>query len=215
MNFDPGQFKVLDTNPGGTLESFNKYVDRMKLIFDLAFRKSDGTPYDPTDKEKKSMLLFRGGDDMKDLFEHVGKVETADTFDQAVQKIQQGLQGRTNAAVQRNLLLTNHPQGSKSFERWSKEITNTAKLISYDNYDWQAASVDAMLLQTSNPKLRERALQEDIDYEKFMKLGIAKEQSVKGAAQLEQASGGHSNVPTVTEEVRRLRLENQETKETN
>ena len=215
MNFDPGPFKVLDTNPGGTLECFNKYVERMKLIFDLAFRKSDGTPYDPTDKEKKSMLLFRGGDDMKDLFELVGQVAETDTFDQAIAKIVAGLKGRTNAAVQRNLLLTNHPQGSKSFERWSKEITNTAKLIDYNNYDWKAASVDAMLLQTSNPKLRERALQEDIDYEKFMKLGIAKEQSVKGAAQLEHASGNHSHTSLDTEEVRRLRLENKKLKNQN
>ena len=78
MNFDIPQFKSIDTNPGGTLESFRKYVDRIKLIFDLGFRKSDGTPYDPSEKEKKSMLLFRGGDDMKDLFEHVGRVTNTD-----------------------------------------------------------------------------------------------------------------------------------------
>ena len=179
MNFDPGPFKVLDTNPGGTLESLNRYVDRMKLVFDLDFRKQDGTPYVPDDKQKKSLLLLRGGDDMKDLFEQVGKVLDGDTFDAALTKIQDGLKARTNSAVQRNLLLTNFSQGKKSFERWSKEITNTAKLINYDNYDWKSASVDAMLLQTSNPKLRERSLQEDIDYDKFIKLGIAKEQSTK------------------------------------
>ena len=72
-----------------------------------------------------------------------------------------------------------------------------------------------MLLQTSNPKLRERALQEDIDYEKFMILGSAKEQSVKGAAQLEQASGGSSHTPSETEEVRRLRIENKKLKNQN
>ena len=134
MDLDPGPFKILDTNPGGTLETFNNYVDRIKLIFDFAFIKSDGTPYTPTEKQKKSMLLFRGGNDMKDLFEMVGQVAEDDTFDDSVKKIQDALKGRTNAAVQRNLLLTNHPQGTKSFERWSKEITNTAKLISYQNY---------------------------------------------------------------------------------
>ena len=35
-----------------------------------------------------------------------------------------------------------------------------------------------VLLQTSSPKLRERALQENVKYE-FIKLGIAKEQSRK------------------------------------
>ena len=36
----------------------------------------------------------------------------------------------------------------------------------------------------SDFKLRERALQEDIDFNKFLKLGIANEQSTKRAAQL-------------------------------
>ena len=106
---DPGTFKVLDVNPGGTLELFDKYVQRMKLIFELAFRKADGTPYAPSNKEKKVMLLFRGGDDMKDLFEDVGVVIDTDTFDGAVMKIRTGLQGRTNNVVQRNLLLANYP----------------------------------------------------------------------------------------------------------
>ena len=98
-----------------------------KLILELAFRKADGTPYEPCDKEKKAMLLFRGGDDMKDLYEHVGADTDIDTFDAAVTKIRKGLQGRTNV-VQRNLLLASYPQGTKSFERWSKEINNAAKL---------------------------------------------------------------------------------------
>ena len=72
LNLDPGTFKALDASPGGTLESFNKYVDHIKLIFDLAFCKADETTYQPTDREKKAMLPFCGGDDMKDLLQHVG-----------------------------------------------------------------------------------------------------------------------------------------------
>ena len=41
MNFDPGVFKSLDANPGGPLELFDKYIDKIELIFELAFRKSD------------------------------------------------------------------------------------------------------------------------------------------------------------------------------
>ena len=55
MNFDPGLFKSIDANPGGTLELFEKYIERMALIYELAFRKADGTPYEPSDKEKKAM----------------------------------------------------------------------------------------------------------------------------------------------------------------
>ena len=124
LNFDPGTFKSLDANPGGTLELLSKYVDRIKLIFDLAFCKADGTSYTPSDKDKKAMLLFRDGNDMK-------------TFDAAVKKFEDGLKAQTNNVVQRNLLLANYPQGSKSFDRWYKEVSNGAKIINYDNYDWK------------------------------------------------------------------------------
>ena len=100
LNLDPGTFKALDANPGGILELFNKYADHIKLIFDLAFCEADGTPYQPTDREKKAMLLFRVGDDMKDLFQHVGAVLGEDTFDQTITKISNGLKSRTNSVVQ-------------------------------------------------------------------------------------------------------------------
>ena len=63
------------------------------------------------------MLLFKGGDDMKNLFQYVGKVGDDDTYEQVVQKITKGLIDRTNKVVQRNLLFANSPQGSKTFER--------------------------------------------------------------------------------------------------
>ena len=139
-----------------------------------------------TDREKKAILLFRGGNDMKDLFQHVGGVLEEETFDQTIAKISNGLKSRRNSVAQQNLLLTNFPQGTKTFDRWSKEITNAAKLIHYTNYDWKQAPVDAILLQTSNPKLRERALQENVSYDDLLTLGIAKERSAKGAALLEK-----------------------------
>ena len=177
-------FKALDANPGGTLQRFRDYAEQMELLFQLIFRKADGTPYDPSDKEKKAMILFKGGKDMKNLFHHVGKVLDTYTYDDTVKKITDGLAERTNSVVQRNMLLSNHPQGTKSFEKWSQEITDIAKLIDYENYNWQQAAVDAVILQTSNAKLRERALQENVSYDEFLRMGIVKEQSAKGAALL-------------------------------
>jgi len=89
---------------------------------------------------------------MQDLFKYVAKVTNTDSFSDTVEKITNGLKTRTNSVVQRNLLLANFPQGTKSFDRWSKEISNAAKLIDYADYDWKQAAVDAMLLQTTNPK---------------------------------------------------------------
>ena len=75
------------------------------------------------------------------------------------------------------------------------------------------AVVDAIILQTSNPRLRERALQENASYEDLLKLGIVKEQSAKGASLLEQASVQASQMYIKAEEkVRKLQLENKKLK---
>ena len=203
-------FKALDANPGGTLQKFNHYTERIELLFELVFRKADGTGYSPTDREKKAMLLFKGGDDMRNIFRHVGKVLDTDTYAQAVKKIKDGLSKRTNKVVQRNMLLANFPQDSKCYKKWSQEICNAAELIDYEGYDFRQAAIDAILLQTSNPKLRERGLQENVSLEKLLEIGISKEQSVRGAEMLEQASGQGSSSGSIKmeEEVRRLKQEN-------
>ena len=114
MNFGPRVFKCSDANPIGTLEL---YIERMSLVFKLAFCKADGTPYESSDKDKKAMLPFPGGDNMKDLFQHVGAVETKDTYNEALTRIHTGLQNCTNSVVQRNLLFASFPQGTKFFEK--------------------------------------------------------------------------------------------------
>ena len=83
----------------------------MEILFQLVFHKADGAPYKPSDAEKKAMLLFKRGEDMKTLFQHVGKVLDTDTYEQAVKKISDSLSERTNKVVQRNMLLSNFPKG--------------------------------------------------------------------------------------------------------
>ena len=58
------QFKSVELQPGVTLKVFDRYIERLELVFLLVFRKADGTPYEPSDREKKAMLLLKGGDDM-------------------------------------------------------------------------------------------------------------------------------------------------------
>ena len=110
------------------------------------------------------------------------------------------------------MLLSNFPQGSKSFKKWSQEVSNAAKLINYVSYDWQQAAVDAIILQTSARALQEGALQENVTYDQLFKIDIAKEQSAKGATLLEQASGQQSVKVKMEEEVRRLQSENKQLK---
>ena len=46
-------FIASDADPGGTLSRFTRYVERMKQLFQLVFRKGDGWPYNPPDAEKR------------------------------------------------------------------------------------------------------------------------------------------------------------------
>ena len=73
-----------------------------------------------------------------------------------------------------------------------------------------------MMLQTSSGKLREKVLAENPEYDAVLKLGIAKEQSEKGAALLERAAGGsRTSESSVNEEVRRLQVQNKKLRKEN
>ena len=48
----------------------------------------------------KAIPLFKGGDDMKILFQHIGKVSDTDTYEEAVKKIIDGLSECTNKVAQ-------------------------------------------------------------------------------------------------------------------
>ena len=72
-----------------------------------------------------------------------------------------------------------------------------------------------MILQTSNARLRERALQDNVGYETLINLEVSKEQSALGAEKLEKASGASNQSGSrikVEQEVRRLRQENKQLK---
>ena len=65
-----------------------------------------------------------------------------------------------------------------------------------------------MVLQTSNPRLSERALQDNVSYDTLTNLGVSKEQYVSSATKLEKASGQFSQQSQsqvkVEEKVRKL-----------
>ena len=52
-------FVSVDTNPGATLQKFDGYVEQIELLFQSMFRKSYGTLFDPSDSDKKVMLLYK------------------------------------------------------------------------------------------------------------------------------------------------------------
>ena len=50
-----------------------------------------------------------GGEEMKVLFEHVGKVEEGDTFEGALEKTEKGVMKQTNQSAARFKLMQQYP----------------------------------------------------------------------------------------------------------
>ena len=179
----PGPFKGKDAEPEETLERFNDYMKTMDMVFSLSKRinPATGTEIEWSDIQKKNILQVEGGPEMRDLFEHVGKVESTDSYQGAMEKIKKALQKRGNRTSAVFKLFNGHKQGKNSFESWHKEVHKAAKLIDWEGYGADKAAVDAIIMQTSSLKLQQRAIQENPTYEELVNLGISQEQAKKKA----------------------------------
>ena len=48
--------------------------------------------------------------------------------------------------------------------------------MDWDNYNFEKAAVDAILIQTSSTKLRQKALQDNPSWDQLMDMGMGQEQ---------------------------------------
>ena len=80
-----------------------------------------------------------------------------DTFDGGVEKVR-GIVARTNQAMSRLKLLQQLPQEDSKFDDWSKEIMKEAHRCDWTGYDEKTAARNAIIFQTSDPKLRKKIL---------------------------------------------------------
>ena len=117
----PKAFKAKDKDAESLVIDFDLYVKTIKNFF-VATGKDTAT-----DKQKVALLQAVGDPDMVDLVEEVGKVTlepiaenaangvaavAADTFAQAIEKIRQGIVGKTNQAMSRLKLFQQMGQGT-------------------------------------------------------------------------------------------------------
>ena len=206
LQFSPGGFKAKTAEPEATLEIFDKYVVQMQRVFRLNRRTNPvtGDRVDFTDAEKKDIMLLEGGVDMEDLFKHVGKVQEGDTYAQAVDKIKEALRKRGSRSAAVYKLFSKNPQGSTSFDEWHRVVYEGAKRIDWTGYEAETAAVDAMIMQTSSQKLREKALQESPSYQEMVKLGIGQEQARIKAGVMPESETAEAT-RALQEEVRKLK----------
>ena len=201
----PGPFKAKKKDPERMLGEFKDYIKAVKDM--LVVTGKEGA----TAAVKKAMLRSVGGKDMVSLFDHVGKVEDTDTFDQAVTKIEDAIKAQTNKAMAKYKLFMGLPQEGESFSTWWTQIQEQADKCDFAGYDAKMAARDAILFQTSNNKLRKRVLAEDCDLPAVIKLGLAMEHSESKAGVLgksrKETDSEVRRLQDLEEEVSRLKLQ--------
>ena len=133
----PGIFKSKDAEPEATLEVFSDYCETMERVFRLTRRihPTTGNKIEYDDAEKKDLILVEGGEDMQDLFKHVGLVLEVDTYAAVVEKVKMALRKRGNRTAAVFTLFNGQAQGRKSFESWHRGVHKAAKLIDWTGYD--------------------------------------------------------------------------------
>ena len=219
----PRQFKGKDKDPETLLIDFDLYIKTVKNFF-IATDK-DGVP----DKQKIALLQAVGGVDMVDLVEETGKVNmvaipadanngieavAADTFDQAIDKIRQGIVNKTNQAMSRLKLFQQMDQGKQKFEPWTREIFKQSLRCNWDGYNTEAAARDAILYQTSDCKLRKKILADNLSYKDTILWGRAHEESGRKAKVVEETSN-KDKVRMLEERLGRLESTDTETEKHN
>ena len=110
---------------------------------------------------------------MKYLFKHIGKVTEAMTYTQKIEAVRAYVTGQTNQAMSRFKLFTSKAQGNQSFSSWWTKVCEQAEKCDFNGYTKEKAARDAIIFQTSDTKLRKKALAEDTDLDELVKLGLA------------------------------------------
>ena len=193
----PKAFKAKDKEAEVLLIDFDLYVKTIRNFF-IATGKDTAT-----DRQKVALLQAVGGPDMVDLVEEVGKVilvaiaadaaneveaVEADTFEQAIEKIRQGIVGKTNQAMSRLKLFQHMGQGTQKFASWHKEVFKQAKRCDWSLYNTEEAARDAIMYQTSDQKLRKRILAQNMSYQDTVAWGQSHEESDRKAMMVEETT---------------------------
>ena len=102
-------------------------------------------------------------------------------------KGEKGIMKQTNQAVARHRLFTSLQQQSRSFSEWYLIVKEQAERCNFANYTVEKATRDALLYQTTDTKLQQRILCEDLDLDNTIKYGLAYEQSRRKVESLNQS----------------------------
>ena len=111
-----------------------------------------GTPCQACEKTKNILLLV-GGEEVRTLFDHVGRVQDADSWKETLEKVSQGIRQQTNQAAARFKLMQKMPQSDSCFAEWYPLVKEQAERCTFTSYTKDPAWWDALLFQTTDQKL--------------------------------------------------------------
>ena len=216
----PGPFAITSAgDPEQLYQDFMKYISNFKeflLATNIDGEHSEQHANCGACKKAKTTLCLVGGDDMKNLFDHVGLVEAADTFDNAIDKITNGTKRQTNQATARFKLFQQMPQSGQHFAEWYIKVKEQADRCVWTDYNAKSAARDAILYQTDSKTLMKKIISEDLNFDDTIKYGLAIEQ---GARKVEEIRGSTSRkeeerVAALEEQVRALQTRRKPKKKT-
>ena len=195
LMFKPDSFNVTDRNdPELYLQEWNEYVDRFKKFLKAvpgALPQHTAGHDDCTGCVRaKVMLELLGGKEVEYLYKHVGDISEEDTWETTLEKISNGIKRQTNQAVARHKLFRLLPQGDLPFSSWYPTIREQAKRCDFTDYSEVEAARDSILYNASNPKLQQKILTENLNYDDTIKYGLSLEQSKKKVKTLNEAKSG-------------------------
>ena len=209
----PKAFKGKDKEAETLLIDFDLYVKTITNFF-IATGKDTAN-----DRQKVALLQAVGGPDMVDLVEEVGKVTLvataadvanevaaveADSFEQAIEKIRQGIVGKTNQAMSRLKLFQRMGQGTQKFASWYKEVFKQAKRCDWSTYNVEEAARDAIMYQTTDQKLRKKILAQNMSYQETVAWGQSHEESDRKAQLVEETTDKVDRVRRLETQLGRL-----------
>ena len=81
------------------------------------------------------MITLIGGKEMDELFKHTGRVSEANTYEEAITKVKDGITAQTNQSMARFKMMREMPQSGKVFSDWWPKIKEQADRCVWTGYD--------------------------------------------------------------------------------
>ena len=188
------------------MQDFEEYVEVMGKFLTTTSAAGDHSVNHATCgacKKEKAMITLIGGKEMDSLFKHVGKVVEGDKYEEAVEKVRQGITASTNQAMARFRLMREMPQAGEVFSVWWPKVKEQADRCIWTGYDRKLAASDAILQQCDDKKLQKRIIAENLSFEDIIKTGVALEQGSKKVDRMHKHNK-EDRVSQLEEQVRAL-----------